>query len=220
MLRFFSPSYQNQAKRLYSVAYRCLSQQVAQRQTVMSAQAVQSVSHINNDQCLAVKWHDGTEDKFPFLYLRENCRCEQCFQSDKMIRMVNVPKLLDLNVEAETADLKHDGEQLHVKWQDGHSSVYSSEYLRNIKYKKPGEGQPAGVLRKGTEIWGSEFSEEGKLPTFDFEKLLKDDREFYDWLTSLATGTGIAKLENVPRERNQLQLLGDRVGYLMETVYG
>ena len=98
---------------------------------------------------------------------------------------------------AETTDLNNDGEQLNVTWRDGHFSVYSSEFLRNLRYKKPGEGQPAGVLREGTKIWGSELSKEGKIPTFDFEKLLKDDRELYNWLVTLALETGIAKLKNV-----------------------
>ena len=206
LTRSLNSSWQKQARLLCNVARQGL-------------QAAQIISHDNN-HCLAVRWRDGTEDKFPYLYLRENCRCEECFQNTEKIRLVNVPKFIDLNVAAETADLNHDGEELNVTWQDGHSSVYSSEFLRNIRYKEPGEGQPAGVLREGTKIWGSEFSEEGKLPTFDFEKLLKDDLELYNWLVVLATGTGIAKLRNVPKEPNQLQLVGDRLGYLVKTVYG
>ena len=213
MLRLLSRhlSYQKQARLFVATA-------VSRRG--LSQQAAQSVTHNTNDQCLAVKWHDGTEDKFPYLYLRENCRCEKCLDGVRNGRTYTVPKCIDLNVAAETTDLNNDGEQLNVTWRDGHFSVYSSEFLRNLRYKKPGEGQPVGVLRKGTKIWGSEFSEEGKLPTFDFEKLLKDDRELYNWLVTLASGTGIAKLKNVSPKSNQLMVLGDRVGYLLETNYG
>ena len=209
MLRLLSSklSYQKQARWFVSMTRRGLSQQAAQ-----------SVSHLYNDQCLAVKWHDGTEDKFPYLYLRENCRCEECFDGFHNARTYRVPKIFNHDFAAETADLNHDGEELNVTWQDGHSSVYSSEYLRNLRYKD--EAGLFGVLKKGTKVWGSEFSEEGKLPTFDFEKLLKDDRELYNWLVTLVAGPGIARLENVSPKSNQLERLGERVGFLLETNYG
>ena len=64
------------------------------------------------------------------------------------------------------------------------------------------------------------MSEEGNLPTFEFEKLLNDDQELYKWLVTLATQTGLAKVENAPKEPGQVIKLGERVGYLAQTSSG
>ena len=76
------------------------------------------------------------------------------------------------------------------------------------------------MLKKGIKLWGQELSEEGNLPTFQFQKLLNDDQELYKWLVTLEIETGIAKIENAPKEGNQLPVLGERVGYLMRICYG
>ena len=31
----------------------------------------------NENECLVIKWNDGNVDEFPYLYLRENCRCQR-----------------------------------------------------------------------------------------------------------------------------------------------
>ena len=64
------------------------------------------------------------------------------------------------------------------------------------------------------------MSEEGKLPTFQFEELLNDDQKLYDWMVTIATGTGLAKVENAPKEEGQVIKLGERVGYLTQTCCG
>ena len=76
------------------------------------------------------------------------------------------------------------------------------------------------MLRKGIRLWGPEMSEEENMPKFQFEKLLNDEQELYKWLVTLVTQTGIAKVENARKEKGQLQILGERVGYLMQTSYG
>ena len=89
-----------------------------------------------------------------------------------------------------------------------------------IRYCPPGEDQPYGVLRKGIKLWGPEMSKEGSMPTFQFEELLNDEEELYKWLVTLVAETGIAKVENAQKEKGQLRILGERVGYLMQTSYG
>ena len=35
---------------------------------------------------VTVTYSDGTTDKFPFLWLRDNCQCEECFNHDSLAR--------------------------------------------------------------------------------------------------------------------------------------
>ncbi|CAB4003883.1 Hypothetical predicted protein [Paramuricea clavata] len=129
------------------------------------------------------------------------------------------PKEVNLDITAESAVWNTEDDQLEVNWEDGHTSQYSFEWLKYLRYRPPGEGQPDGVLKKGIKLWGQELSEEGNLPTFQFQKLLNDDQELYKWLVTLEIETGIAKIENAPKEGNQLPVLGERVGYLMRICY-
>ena len=88
-----------------------------------------------------------------------------------------------------------------------------------IRYKSV--SYSPGILQERIQLWGSEDSfENGTLPVFDFHGLLEDDKLLYKWLVTLATETGITKLENIPLERQQLSKLGERVGYLLSTNYG
>lgn len=77
------------------------------------------------------------------------------------------------------------------------------------------------MLAEKIQLWGENASfEDGSLQTFDFNQLLEDDKVLYKWLVNLACEAGIAKLENIPCERQQLRRLGERVGYLLSTQYG
>ena len=58
------------------------------------------------------------------------------------------------------------------------------------------------------------------MPVFDYQQLMENDYTLYQWLVELAFKTGIAKIENIPVEKLQLQKLGNRVGYLVSTNYG
>ena len=88
------------------------------------------------------------------------------------------------------------------------------------RYRPPGEGQPNGVMKKDIQLWGDEMTNQGNLPTFQFDKLLDDEEEMYKWLVTLATQTGLAKVENAPKEPGQVIKLGERVGWLTQTSYG
>ena len=86
---------------------------------------------------------------------------------------------------------------------------------------KPVDVDSTGVLTEKMQLWDDQASfENGTLPIFDFHELLEDDKLLYKWLVTLAFETGIAKLENIPSERQQLSRLGDRAGYLVSTNYG
>ena len=189
----------------YRTSRRCLAQKVT------------GVS--NNDQSLLVKWNDGNADKYPYVFLRENCRCSNCYKEAYNSRIIFSPTSIDLNISAKSVDL-HTGGDLKVEWNDGHSSIYTSDFLKQIRYKKPGEELPHGILREGIKLWGSELGEQGNVPLFEFDKIINDDDELYKWLVTLVNTTGVAKIVNVPTEIGQLEKIGQKIGYLAATFYG
>ena len=89
-------------------------------------------------------------------------------------------------------------------------------------------GQVSSAWRRPTNwghkqkysMWGHEMTDEQKVPTFQFEKLINYEEEVYKWLVTLAAKTGLAKVENTPKALGQVIKLGERVGYVVQTCYG
>ena len=88
----------------------------------------------NADDCLVIKWNDGKLDGFPYVYLRENCRCPACYTDERKSRTMFSPKQIDINITAESAEWNNDDDQLQVNWDDGHTSHYSAEWLKYLRY--------------------------------------------------------------------------------------
>ena len=119
-----------QFRRLCSGTVRCL----ASSATKPRSNAVQSVSK-NDHECLVVKWKDGTFDEYPYIYLRENCRCSTCYTNERKSRTMYSPKEVDINITADSAYWNTDKNHLEVSWTDGHTSEYTSEWLKYLRYK-------------------------------------------------------------------------------------
>ena len=119
-----------QIRRLYMGTTRLLALSAAKPDGVY---AVQSVSK-NEHDCLVIKWSDGKVDEYPFMYLRENCRCSACYKDERKSRTMHSTKEVDLNITAQSASWSNDDNLLKVNWEDGHISCYSSEWLKHLRY--------------------------------------------------------------------------------------
>lgn len=58
-----------------------------------------------------------------------------------------------------------------------------------------------------------------RIPTADFEDVLRDDKAALDWLLALRR-VGIFYLKGAPAEQGQLARLAKRIGYVRMTYYG
>ena len=123
--RIFKPQF----RRFYSRTVNSLALS-AEKST---SNAVESVSK-NEHECLVIKWKNGKFDEYPYIYLRENCRCSKCYTDDRKSRTMYSPKAVDLNITAQSANWNNDSELLEVSWGDGHISHYSSEWLKYLRY--------------------------------------------------------------------------------------
>ncbi|XP_028410876.1 gamma-butyrobetaine dioxygenase-like [Dendronephthya gigantea] len=203
---------QHQFRCLYNNTRRCLALSVSEN----TAQNV----YKNEDECLSIKWNDGSIDKYPYIYLRENCRCPVCYKDERKSRTMFSPKVVDLDITAEYANWNAEQNLLEVKWEDGHTSNYSSDWLKYLRYRPLVEEQSPSLIKKGIQLWGEEMSEKSNLPVFQFDELMADDEVLYKWMVAIATQTGIAKIENAPKEAGHIRKMGERVGYLVQSTFG
>ncbi|KAM8807403.1 gamma-butyrobetaine dioxygenase [Eudromia elegans] len=77
---------------------------------------------------LRVRWADGSESRFPCVWLRDNCRCPSCFLPSAQARSLPLEQL-DVEVVAHRVALEP-GNKLAITWPDGHASEYEAAWLR------------------------------------------------------------------------------------------
>lgn len=177
--------------------------------TLLQSVRAKQVNPDQKNRILEVKWTDGSFNRYPFVYLRDQCQCRLCRYDSSRQRLL---PMKDLNLDSAPSGtrVKENGGKIEVTWQDNHISEYDCDWL--LEESIP---QKNGFLRKDVQLWGKDF----KFPEFDFEKMLKDERSLLDWLLTLRR-VGVAVLKGVPRKVGQLERLGNTVGFLKNTFYG
>jgi len=82
---------------------------------------------------LVVNWKNSPSDQFPFVWLRDNCQCSQCFDSSSQSRTINL-SLFKTDIQPRHADIKNS--EVEIIWNDGHKSVYNSHWLQQRSFRR------------------------------------------------------------------------------------
>ena len=166
---------------------------------------------------LQVTWENGTQSQFPFIFLRDNCLCPQCYEKSAKQRLFETVSV-ELDIEAKNVIFDPEKQSFEITWPDGHTSVFESIWLAERQFPKSKDEQ----IEKSKSyfpkklLWDSSFD----VPTADFQSILTDDSARYSWLSDLAT-YGLTLIKNAPKKPNQLPKIAEKVGgYIRQTHYG
>jgi len=163
------------------------------------------------EEALTVTWCAGGESRFPYLWLRDNCRCALCRDPRNGQRLFDA---LDLPAAPEPAALRLEGEAVVIAWAgEGHDSRYGASWLAAHDLS------PAARARRRPEIllWGREIAND--LPRANWPRVLAEPAVELALLRDLARH-GFALLQGVPTEHGQVAVVGDRLGHVRVTNYG
>lgn len=137
---------------------------------------------------LSVRWDDGpnacnpdggSPDEFPFVYLRDHCRCERCFHPVSLGRLSRLGEL-DFEVRAEAAEVTDGGGKVKVRWSDGHESRYDGEWLWRRAFcpgRSPERARPTG--RSGLIAF---LGDSDPVPTHSYQDVMESEEKLLDWL--------------------------------------
>ncbi|GCB80691.1 hypothetical protein scyTo_0016330 [Scyliorhinus torazame] len=89
--------------------------------------AIQKVEAFDKQRCITVHWEDGSHSQYPYVWLRDNCQCPQCFLSSAKARKLSIEDL-DVNIYAEKVTLTDS--KISVVWPDQHLSEFDSNWLK------------------------------------------------------------------------------------------
>ena len=185
-----------------------------------SSSAVQNVHKNGDSPMLHVTWSDSTSSRFPFVYLRDNCQCPECFHESSLQRNYDSIAHLNMEIQPERVDVLQKGKQISLTWPDKHISVFNSQWLhaRRLLEEKDMKERPSSLRKEGVIFWNAERLN-GRIPRHDFQEIVDDDLKLYEWLYSLHA-FGIALVTNVPVEPGQVDKLSSRIGFVKPTHYG
>ncbi|KAG0713429.1 Gamma-butyrobetaine dioxygenase [Chionoecetes opilio] len=164
---------------------------------------------------LKVRWKDGSEDMYPYLWLRDNCQCPNCFHPVSLSRRFSM-KDLDPSLDCVSVQVNNDGEQVEVHWTDGHLGTYNAQWLHERAFKLRHEPRDRQCRLK-KEYWGHELQED--MPRASFPEVLRNDAALLTFLEKLERG-GVVLVSGVPTEMDQIKLLTKRIGHMKITHYG
>ena len=113
---------------------------------------------------------------YPYVWLCDDCHCEQCFHPSLYPRLLLMTNL-DLDITPIDAEIKKSDQTLTVQWSDKHHSNYSISWLLENHFPNTIEDP---ISKPKRHLWGSEMQQ--KIPSFAFNGILKSDKFLHDWI--------------------------------------
>ncbi|KAL0883708.1 hypothetical protein ABMA27_015825 [Loxostege sticticalis] len=124
------------------------------------------------NQSVEITFGDGNKIKFEDCWLRDHCRCQNCYHADTFQRAKHILDIPDSRI----GSFRFDKSELVIIWDDKHESSYSPDFLSQFDYTKWSNSRKlspklwAGppVMEKVAKVQVNEFlnTEEGAKRVF------------------------------------------------------
>lgn len=191
-----------------------LATQASQSQEACRERGPRDVSQVERgDRTVNVTFADTTTSDYPYVWLRENCQCPKCFQSDAIARLFLIDDL-DINIRPKEVQVE-DASRLRVEWPDGHVSVFAGEWLHRRAFTPEARDVQRSWYMLPKVLWGTGF----KVPRSRYSAVMHEDRALLDWLLLLEK-FGVTVVEAAPTRVGAINDFIERLGVLKPTHYG
>ncbi|EPB85293.1 trimethyllysine dioxygenase [Mucor circinelloides 1006PhL] len=208
--RFVSPASANYPTRaLFSTSIPRLHKPNAKKR-LEGTGAVPQRAGLANDKQVFLNWNNRKTSVYNHFWLRDHCRCEQCYHPITRQRLVDtfsIPR----DIQPTAVDSTQDG--LSVIWPDGHQSMYAWDWLHTHSYS-PILRTSEPLATKKPKLWDAGL----KLTPVDHEAVMNTEEGLKQWLDQLET-YGISFVEGVPTTVEATEKLARRLCFLRETHY-
>lgn len=187
---------------------------------VLGKLLMKNVQHSPAKKMVDITWQDNTSHRYPYIYLRDNCPCSECFFKESSQRLLDIVRDVDVNIKPEKVEMTDYGAELSITWPDGHVSLLDADWLFEKRLSEESKLQAENceeVTTRNVLLWGNEFKDQ--IPCLRFDDILNDEEVQFDWLNSLYR-YGVMLITDTPVQKGQLDKLGELVGYLRMTAYG
>ncbi|KAI8895473.1 hypothetical protein BC833DRAFT_622997 [Globomyces pollinis-pini] len=165
-----------------------------------------------DEKLVSISFPNGSQTSFHGIWLRDHCRCQQCFHPITKQRLLDTSKI---SLDAIPTSTKiNESNELHVQWDDGHQSVYPLTWLEKNSYYPD-------IARKiedrEVKLWGSNLI--NQLPITPYREIMDSDEGLKKWLTNIDS-FGLGFVSDVPKNLEDTKKLAERITFVRETHYG
>ena len=170
---------------------------------------IEKIEKLKSD--LKIKWTDGEESAFNYMWLRDNC--PTAHDKDSRHRMFNILNVSD-NLNIKKFEINESG-YLQVEWSEGeHTSQYDIKWLRNNCYTLKNKTKYISPYK----LWNKDLKSNFDTVCIDHDEILNSDEGLVKWL-ELLHHKGIAIVKNAPvKEKSAFPLL-NRISHVRETFF-
>ncbi|XP_068626489.1 gamma-butyrobetaine dioxygenase [Battus philenor] len=175
---------------------------------------IRNASSYNNDiLALEVK---GETLKFPYVWLRDNCKCEKCFHPTAKSRILDWSKF---DINAKPKDITKHEDYIHVTWNDGHVSTFGLNWLKFRSFTPENQHKYTNELYKPSKVtWkGENFNQVCRK--HDYSEIISSDEALLNWLKDTSV-YGVSLIQNTPDNVNSIDDVVKRIGFPKQTHYG
>lgn len=121
--------------------------------------------------------------KFPGIWLRDNCLCDQCFHKDSLSRMPLRWNNFDCDVKVEKLQVDQKAQQVHINWSDNHESTFPLDWLKEHSFCKERQNEYIDTwYRPKPKPWSKEEFPK-ILKKFQYKDIMENDeglrKKFY-----------------------------------------
>ncbi len=168
----------------------------------------------NHGHKLDLQWNDNFRSSFHAIWLRDNCRCDQCGEPAIGRRTLKLSEL-DIDLKILNADLTETGDQasINLTWSDGHNGTFSTSWLRQYCYDTPSRS----TRSFSPILWSDEFRV--NPPNFEYDEIATNDKNFFDLLLALRNH-GLCFINNASEIPGTLESLASKIGWIQENNFG
>jgi trimethyllysine dioxygenase len=201
----------NFAKRAISTSLPRFHKPNAKKQLAGTG-AVPRRAGLANDKEIFLDWNARKTSVFNHFWLRDHCRCEQCYHAVTRQRLVDtfsIPR----DIQPTAVDSTEEG--LNIVWPDGHQSLYRWDWLHTHSYSPILRSSADPLKAKKPVTWdASSF----KMEAIPHDAVMHTEEGLKTWLDQLET-YGISFVEGVPTTVEATEQLARRLCFLRETHY-
>ncbi|XP_037951103.1 gamma-butyrobetaine dioxygenase-like [Teleopsis dalmanni] len=172
-------------------------------------------------QMVLVKEHEKQQQtmKFPGIWLRDNCLCDECFHKDSLSRKPLRWNNFDMAVKVQHIVTDDSKNAVKINWSDKHTSTFDLNWLKERDFSTENRQKYISEwYRPESKHWSKpEFQK--ILKKFEYKDVMEKDESLLQLLETLAV-YGVCLLKNSPLDIGVVKTLADRVGFIRKTTYG
>ncbi len=162
------------------------------------------------DGRVELSWRDGARGRLHPLWLRDNCRCDDCGDPAIGYRRLRL-SAIDPAIRVAGVEARED--RLEVAWPDGHRSSYPAGWLRAHACEETARRARAFRPR----LWDDGLRRDP--PIHDYREIAADDRGLLRLLEQLRD-LGFCFVRGAPAEAGVAETVARRIGYPQESNFG